>query len=72
MMNMMEDKIYKLHDAQMDMLKGLNVLTDKECPDLECIKAMGILSRAVKDLEEAIHMEHAMGHSEEEENGVKK
>lgn len=57
-MDMKEDKIYQLWDAQMDMLKGLNVLTDKQCPSAECVKAMGILSRAIKDLQETICMVH--------------
>lgn len=45
--------LYALSDAEGDMLTGLNKLTDLECPSFMQVKMMGILSKAVKDLQEA-------------------
>lgn len=53
---MMMDKahlLYGLNDAECDMLAGLNKLTDLDCPTFMQVKMMGILSKAVKDLQEA-------------------
>lgn len=51
-----EMTMYHYNDAKMDMLKGLNELTDKEHPSCECVKMMGILARAIKDIQEAENM----------------
>lgn len=52
---------YSLDDAKCDMLKKLNVLTDLECPTFADVQAMGIYSKAVKDLQEAQHIAEEMG-----------
>lgn len=63
-MEMKEATIYQLHDAKMDMLKGLNELTDNKCPTFCQVQQMGILAKAVKDMQEAenlvmaMHMDH--------------
>lgn len=59
---MKESKLYQLHDAQMDMLKGLNVLTDCGCPTFQQVQMMSMLAEGVKDLQEAINMETALNH----------
>lgn len=61
MTEMKENMLYQLHDAKMDMLKGLNCLTDLHSPSFQDVQSMGILSRAIKDLQEATNMVHALG-----------
>lgn len=48
----------RLEDAKCDCIQGLNVLTDKECPDT-C--KIANLARAIKDLQETQKMAAEMG-----------
>lgn len=57
-------RISLLHDAQMDMIDGLNKLTDLECPDPEDLCE---LSKAIKDLQKTICMIEELEDKEEEE-----
>lgn len=57
-------RISLLHDAQMDMIDGLNKLTDRECPDPEDLCE---LSKAIKDLQKTICMIEQLEDKEEEE-----
>lgn len=52
----MMDKVYQMKDAQGDILKMLNHMTDCDlrCLSFKDIEAIGIFSKAVKDLEKAI------------------
>lgn len=61
-----KDTIYQMNDAMHDMLKGLNFLTDKENPTYQQVCQMGILSKAIKDLQEAQNMHMAMHEGMEE------
>ena len=61
-----ETTIYQMNDAKHDMLKGLNYLTDIACPTHQQVCQMGILSKAIKDLQEAQNMCMAMGDAMEE------
>lgn len=66
MMDKAETTIYQLHDAKMDMLRGLNHLTDLACPTHQQVCQMGILARAVKDMQEAENLCMAMGEAMED------
>lgn len=57
-------RISLLHDAQMDMIDGLNKLTDRECPDPEDLCE---LSKAIKDLQKTICMIEELEDKEEDE-----
>lgn len=54
MMEIIESKLYQLHDAQSDMLKKLNHLTDDKCPTFKDVEAMYLYSKAIKELEETM------------------
>lgn len=54
----MTDKQYLIHDATMDMLRGLNKLTDMECPDTAKIRD---LATSIKSLEKTAHYDRTSG-----------
>lgn len=54
MMEVIESKLYQLHDAQGDMLKKLNHLTDCTYPTFKDVQAMYLYSKAIKELEETM------------------
>lgn len=60
-------RIARLHDAQMDMIDGLNQLTDLTNPCYERVQEMMLFSKAIKDLQKTICMIREVEDEEEEE-----